>query len=250
MEAGRSDGSVCSTEYNEKSLLLGASEIKPRKPWLYPQRMSEGIFAIIGVLATPFVYTGQCLIACFYYGEDGRFSLLAPAYNVAHMLTRSRRKAKTQPRRMSSTEKQKRRVSVKKPGTRSLSIASTSTAITSDSESERHPATSRHTRSMSNASSGGDEIAPARRSIRIKLHNEDALRQRKRAQAKTNAVSPEAAASLKSPTGPMAVASKQLTKFPRTPLPPRPLVPRRQPSYSGSGQSAIGPHQKTLIIDL
>lgn len=43
---------------------------------------------------------------------------------------------------------------------------------------------------------------------------------------------------------------KQLTKFPRAPQPPRPLVPRRQPSYSASGASAIGPHQKTLILDL
>ena len=39
-----------------------------------------------------------------------------------------------------------------------------------------------------------------------------------------------------------------MTRYPRTPAPPRPLVPRRQPSYSMS-YSMEGP-KKTLIIDL
>jgi CTD nuclear envelope phosphatase 1 len=99
-----------------------------------------------------------------------------------------------------------------------------------------------------------EEIAPAKRQIRIKLHNEEALRQRKAAKKTSGRVqgsgqvSAEAANALKSPIGP--IASKQLTKFPRAPQPPRPLVPRRQPSYSASGASAVGPHQKTLILDL
>jgi CTD nuclear envelope phosphatase 1 len=63
-------------------------------------------------------------------------------------------------------------------------------------------------------------------------------------------VSPEVAASLKSPSGSAVVSSKQLTKFPRAPQPPRPLVPRRQPSYSATGTAAVGPRQKTLILDL
>jgi CTD nuclear envelope phosphatase 1 len=46
----------------------------------------------------------------------------------------------------------------------------------------------------------------------------------------------------------MIAAAKH--KFPRAPQPPRPLVPRRQPSYSTKGTSAVGPHQKTLILDL
>lgn len=286
MGAGRSDGSGYSTndtvasEYDEKTPLLRQSaqapyeEAKPRRRWLYPQRISEGIIAVVGVLATPFVYTGHCLVACFYYDEDGSFSLLAPVYHLTRTFTRARRKkvgtrATRSPSSSDSSEKgsrKSRRASVTQSQTmkstrRSLSIASTSTAITSDSESERPPtrgedvdSPARHTRSKSNASSGGDEIAPAKRSIRIKLHNEDALRQRKaakKAQApKSNSISPEAAAALKSPTGPITASSKQLTKFPRAPQPPRPLVPRRQPSYSASGPSAVGPHQKTLIIDL
>ncbi|KAL5120086.1 Nuclear envelope morphology protein 1 [Pleosporales sp. CAS-2024a] len=270
--------------YDEKAPLLQPSpdpapqETKPRRRWLYPKRISQGIMGAVGVLLTPFVCTGQYLVACFYYPEDGRFSLLAPVYHVSRTLTRSRRRQAaghaprpSKPPASIEVEKRKRRGSTmatadpRRASRRSLSIASTSTAMTSDSESER-PLTrdgdgdadgpARYARSHSNASSGGDEIAPAKRSIRIKLHNEDALRQRKAAKkaqataSNSGHVSAEAAAALKSPTGPVTAASKQLTRFPRAPQPPRPLVPRRQPSYSAAGTSAAGPHQKTLIIDL
>jgi CTD nuclear envelope phosphatase 1 len=245
-------------------------EAKPRRRWLYPKRITQGVVGAVGVLLTPFVYTGQYLVTCFYYEDNGHFSLLAPVFHMSRALTRSRRKkagAHAVGSKSGSSEKEKRKS--RRPSTttttsrRSLSIASTSTAMTSDSEGERPPtregeldSPARHTRSKSNASSGGDEIAPAKRSIRIKLHNEDALRQRKAAKkaqtARSNSgqVSAEAAAALKSPTGPIMAASKQLTRFPRAPQPPRPLVPRRQPSYSSKGTSAVGPHQKTLIIDL
>lgn len=286
MGAGRSNTSGYSTteavssDYNEKTPLLDHSpeapyeEVAPRRRWLYPKRISDGFITVVKVLATPFVYTTQYLVTCFYYEQDGRFSLFAPVYHIRRTLTPRRRKKRgAQATRSSSSsdgtekERRKRRDSnvaqahTTRSTRRSLSIASTSTAITSESESERPPtrdedvdSPSRHTRSKSIMSSGVDEIAPAKRSIRIKLHNEDALRQRKAAKkaqtSKSNSVSPEAAAALKSPTGPVTAPSKQLTKFPRAPLPPRPLVPRRQPSYSASGPSAVGPHQKTLIIDL
>lgn len=268
--------------YDEKTPLLNQpsegpyEEAKPSRRWLYPKRISQGVIGAIAFLVTPFVRTGQFLVACFHYEKDGRFSLLAPVYYVSRTFSRSRRKKAgargARPSKASgSSDKEKRKgresttttIETKKASRRSLSTASTSTAMTSDSESERPPtregeldSPARHTRSKSNASSGGDEIAPAKRSIRIKLHNEDALRQRKAAKkaqatrSDSGHVSPEAAAALKSPTGPVLAASKQLTKFPRAPHPPRPLVPRRQPSYSASGTSAVGPHQKTLIIDL
>lgn len=287
MGADRSDGSGSSTTeavasgYNEKSPLLEQPQKGPyedttrRRRWLYPQRISDGLFAIVGVLATPFVYTSQCLVACFYYGEDGHFSFLAPVYHISRTFTRGRRKkvsahaaqASGAPDNSEKAARNSRSSSVAQPTTRqptrrSLSIASTSTAMTSDSESERSgtrdrdfDSPARHTRSKSSTPTRADKIAPAKRSIRITLHhNEDALRQRKAAKkaqsSKSNSVSSETAASLKSPTGPATVASKQLTKFPRAPQPPRPLVPRRQPSYSAKGTSAVGPHQKTLIIDL
>lgn len=290
MGAGRMDGAAytqtdaTASEFDEKTPLLGNSqgpyaEVQTSKRWLLPQRISEAFFEGFKLLIMPVVATGQCLIACFYH-EDGRFSLLAPVYHIARTFTRPRRrKANVEAMQAGDpsnvNEKGKRRSrgssvsqsKSKRPPRRSLSIASTSTAITSDSEqdSERPPTRdedndtpSRHTRSKSSLSSAPEEIAPAKRQIRIKLHNEEALRQRKAAKKKTqfrtgskgsaNEVSAEAAAALKSPTGP--ITSKQLTKFPRAPQPPRPLIPRRQPSYSASGTSTVGPHQKTLIIDL
>lgn len=262
---------------DEKTPLLNQSnghfeQTKPRKRWLFPKRIYDGFVGSVAVLLSPIVYTGQYLVACFYYEEDGRFSLAAPLYHVTKVVRGPRRKkagskamrssgsseinekARRGSRRLSVTQSQTRKLTRRSP-----SIASTSTAITSDSEIEiERPRTrdedvdfpSRHTRSKSNASSAGEEIAPAKRSIRIKLHNEDALRQRKASKkAQLNSqVSPEAANALKSPTGPMIAAAKH--KFPRAPQPPRPLVPRRQPSYSAKGASAVGPHQKTLILDL
>lgn len=107
---------------------------------------------------------------------------------------------------------------------------------------------SRHARSKSH---GADEIAPARRSIRIKLHNEDNSKQRKHRKAmstssQSNGSGAITAATLKSPTSP--AASLLLTKYPRAPAPPRPLIPRRQPSFT-TLDAPSGP-QKTLILDL
>ena len=283
MASKRAERSATSTTnapvsgHDEKTPLLNHSygpfeQTKPRKRWLFPKRVYEGVVAGVAVLLSPIVYTGQYLVACFYHEEDGRFSLAAPLHHMTRVVSGPRRnkttskamrssassdsndKAKRESRRLSVTQSQTRKLVRRSP-----SVASTSTAITSDSEIEsEQPRTrhedvdfpSRHTRSKSNASSAGEEIAPAKRSIRIKLHNEDALRQRKATKkAQSNSqVSPEAANALKSPTGPMTAAAKH--KFPRAPQPPRPLVPRRQPSYSTKGASAVGPHQKTLILDL
>ncbi|ORY12259.1 NLI interacting factor-like phosphatase-domain-containing protein [Clohesyomyces aquaticus] len=272
------------SEFDEKTPLLSQSPEAPyvdqqiSKAWLVPKRISEAVIATVKVLLTAVVVPGRYVIACFY--DDGHYSVLAPVYKISRKFTRTRRKmpvSESVPATDSSdsTEKGKRksrRLSVaqtqtKRQPKRTPSIVSTSTAMTSDSEldSERPPTRdenrdtpARNTRSKSGASSAMEEIAPAKRSIRIKLHNEDALRQRKARKSQTaggsskggsTQVSAEAAAALKSPIS-SATASSKMTRFPRAPQPPRPLVPRRQPSYSTSGASAVGPHQKTLIIDL
>ncbi|KAF2745758.1 hypothetical protein M011DRAFT_447080 [Sporormia fimetaria CBS 119925] len=255
---------------NEKTPLLDHpsdgrfEEARMSKAWLMPKRISDAIIRtmrwILAVIAAPATY----FIACFYE-EDGRFSLLNPVYKISRALRPGKRKSVMDPVLSEKEVRPARRPAssrTKRTLARTASVAS-SVAITSDSEESERPPTrdeendfpSRHTRSKSNASTA-EEIAPAKRSIRIKLHSDEALRQRKprtrKQSSASNAaeVSPEAAAALKSPTGPSAVPSKQLTKFPRAPQPPRPLVPRRQPSYSTSATSAVGPHQKTLIIDL
>ncbi|KAF7858643.1 hypothetical protein EAF04_009243 [Stromatinia cepivora] len=145
---------------------------------------------------------------------------------------------------------------------------SSSSFISSESESENDRFISetdssaaklpnRQTRSKSLQSS--DEISPARRSIRIKLHSDENLRQRKHRKAQSTTTQSDgsggsmsatemAAAILKSPTS-TATSSLLMTKYPRAPAPPRPLIPRRQPSYTLD--PPVGKlTQKTLVLDL
>ncbi|MCJ1293964.1 Nuclear envelope morphology protein 1 [Xylographa carneopallida] len=233
--------------------------------------IAESLRWVLSKLAAPGVY----VVACFY-DERGHFSPLLP-------LRRGRRKSSKKNGSnstahavglfgspdpidrigASSTEKRTRR-----PGASPLSERSCSTdtisisTSTSDSEIDRRGKGStraRDNRSKAQGSVPGDENPPARRSIRIKLRSEDSARRRKtkRAQDATinegNAAdnSPEAitAANLKSPTFPPS--SLRLTKYPRAPAPPRPLIPRRQPSYSSViSHNTSNLPQKTLVIDL
>jgi len=96
--SGYSATDAPSSAYDEKTPLLSQpseapfEEAKPRRRWLYPNRLSQGVVGAVGVLLAPFVCTGQYLVACFYYEDDGHFSLLAPVYHMSRTFTRSRRK--------------------------------------------------------------------------------------------------------------------------------------------------------------
>ncbi|KAK7720167.1 Nuclear envelope morphology protein 1 [Botryosphaeria dothidea] len=260
---------------DEKTPLIARDEPEPFgeskswTTWMVPKRVATAVIGSLRVVLAVAVAPVRYLAACFY-DDDGHFSTLLPLYRLARLFSRKKRRRSMQG--MEYDEKDERlddRFSrrsasgklLRKPSKRSPSISSTtsSVAMTSDSESER-PSTrdddspARHTRSKSSSSSV-DEIAPARRSIRIKLHNEDSLRKRKQRKGSTASkgsgeLSPHeaAAAALKSPGSP---GSASKLKFPRAPVPPRPLVPRRQPSYSGRHAPLnFGPHEKTLILDL
>jgi CTD nuclear envelope phosphatase 1 len=259
----------------EGSLQLGSD--KPG--WhIIPRRISfvliDSIRWIFSTLAAPGVY----LIACLY-DERGTFAPFSQLRKFGSTISGARRRAPTtQDAHISAADTAGllgdqnngkdsfgRRGSVK--AIRGISSNSSSSGMSSESESDRErsmgegekidsASSSRHTRSKS--SQGSDEIAPARRSIRIKLHNEDSLRQRKHKKTQstntqsngsgaiaTGEISP---ATLKSPTSP--AASMLMTKYPRAPAPPRPLIPRHQPSYTLPDASNGRLTQKTLILDL
>lgn len=250
-----------------------------RPAWhIIPKRISfvliDSIRWIFSTLAAPGVY----LIACLY-DERGTFAPFSQLRRFGASLSGGGRRASTsQAVGIPSTDTESllgdqnngkstfgKRGSAR--GMRGLSSNSSSSGMSSESESERERSmsemekagsgsSSRHTRSKS--LQGSDEIAPARRSIRIKLHNEDSLRQRKHKKAQststqsngsgaiaTGEISP---ATLKSPTSP--AASLLMTKYPRALAPPRPLIPRRQPSYTLPEAPSGRLTQKTLILDL
>jgi CTD nuclear envelope phosphatase 1 len=224
-----------------------------------PKRIATGFINsiqwVLSALAAPGVY----LIACLY-DVDGNFAPLL-------RLTRSfggRRKEKDYAETVDEKARELVASSTSSRGGRPLSLYSSSSGVSSESESDRDAnrtaltsgsktsnssSSSRHGRSKSLQPT--EEIAPSRRSIRIKLHSEDALRQRKHKKSQSssardsNLAPNDISAQLKSPTSPVAA----LTKYPRTPAPPRPLIPRRQPSYVNA-EPVDARHQKTLILDL
>lgn len=263
---------------DEKRPLLGHDaetpiETKLSGRYSIPNRIASAIINslrwVVSTLAAPGVY----LIACLY-DERGHFSPLYPLRKL--WPGRHSRPASVQALESQSSDETEylrshqgkeisgRRSSVRLAKPRPMS-SSSSSGLSSESESERSiseadhnelASTARHTRSKSAKSA--DEIAPARRSIRIKLHAEDPVRQRKH--RKTQSINSQSngagatsstdilPATLKSPTSPSA--SLMMTKYPRAPAPPRPLIPRRQPSYTFPEASNGNLAQRTLILDL
>jgi CTD nuclear envelope phosphatase 1 len=248
-------------EVDENTPLLAHTVTAFRSPdsrssgWLsVPKRIAtsfiNSIRWVLSALAAPGVY----LIACLY-DDSGNFAPLL-------RLTRSfggRRKGKDYTDTVDEKARELAAPATNWKGGRPGSAYSSSSGVSSESESDRDgkrtaqasasKTSSRHVRSKSLQPT--EEIAPSRRSIRIKLHSDESLRQRKHKKSQSssahnsNLAPNDISAQLKSPTSPVSA----LTKYPRTPAPPRPLIPRRQPSYVNA-EPADARHQKTLILDL
>ncbi|KAK4448256.1 HAD-like domain-containing protein [Podospora aff. communis PSN243] len=235
-------------------------------PWAtIPKRIASTFINslrwVLSTLAAPGVY----LIACLY-DEHGNFAPLGQLRRLFGFYGGSPTKmAMDYAESAALSEKEQLDGTARggKRGSRFLgSSGSSSSGLSSESESDpdrtRRGSTrggsGKHLRSKSMQES--EEIAPSRRSIRIKLHSDESLRQRKHKKAQSasaqsgGSVSGSSApndisAQLKSPTSPAGA----LTKYPKTPAPPRPLIPRRQPSYINTDPGLLK-HQKTLILDL
>jgi CTD nuclear envelope phosphatase 1 len=253
---------------DEKSHLLASGVTKDdvrSEPWhVFPGRIANNLINsirwVLSTLASPGVY----LVACLY-DENGIFAPfrhLRALFGIRGADTRNYAAAydnvplqegRGHSRRASKQASTATMRSAFSSGTSSSGLSSESESdMTVINESIAHTSGSsgRHTRSKSLQPS--EEIAPARRSIRIKLHTDDALRQRKHRKAQSvsanasgNDLSADLSAQLKSPTSPIGA----LTKYPKTPAPPRPLIPRRQPSYIPY-EAPDPSHLKTLILDL
>lgn len=248
---------------DEKTPLLstqddqGDTDMRNKPGWHFgPKRIASAVINGFRVVITTITAPVRYVVACFY-DEEGNFSAFMPLYKLGRGPGKRKRKASAHAIATSSEDElsEKDESSGKRHQRRVSSGSTGSVAIQTDSEAERKDTPAKNTRSKAATGKDGQDAAPSRRSIRIKLFNQEAekRRQERKATASTKleqSPAMEAAAqSLKSPTG-SAAGAKQLTRYPRTPAPPRPLVPKRQASFTNLPFTEGMPHAKTLILDL
>ncbi|XXH03630.1 GCD complex subunit gcd7 [Hypoxylon texense] len=264
-----------SQDADEKTPLLEKNDTKETNIRSYSWHVIPGRIAnslvnsirwVLSTIAAPGVY----LVACFY-DEQGNFAPLRQVRSLFGTYGGDTRKlAADYHENIAVDEKQpsSKRAAQKVRGKYAfaasrpaLSSGTSSSGLSSESESDTGTRT--QTNRRGSASSGRhvrsksldptEESTPTRRSIRIKLNNDEAMRQRKHKKAQSvsaagasgGETSADLSAQLKSPTSPIGA----LTRYPKTPAPPRPLIPRRQPSYLP--YEPLDPkHLKTLILDL
>lgn len=218
------------------------------------KRIADALTALLSTLGAPVVYVVHC-----FREEDGQYSPVLPFKHIRRRFAgRGIRKPTTAAVGLGnameaatwnekSTEKQPQESQLK----HSYSTDSLK-STTSESEVEKkRPMSKRESRRLVDSL---DEAPSRRQSIRIKLHNEESLKKSRPKQI-TNAASPPLTVdSIKSPTS--SATSIKPTRYPHAPKAPRPLVPRRQPSYSSllsrknSFRLPSNQQQKTLVIDL
>lgn len=244
-------------DVSEKSPLLDESRSEPRsRGWGLPRRalgaVLHGVTLVFSTITAPCRY-----VLASFFDEQGHFSAILPLKSLGRLLSGRRRKSGGHNGSRSEHESDEKSPKLRRSSRLShLADDSTSSlsATNSTSETEKHgDSPGKNTRSR--ASSGySDELAPQKKNARVRLlHNDEALRKRKtlRAQQKSQqAADPNdvatIATALKSPSSQAGTA--KLTRYPRVPAPPRPLVPRRQPSYTL--QYSPDTPKKTLILDL
>ena len=218
--------------------------------------ITETIRFILSTLAAPGVYVAQC-----FRNDDGHYSLLAP---VRRIWRRPSAGSRTRPDKGTSrVEARRRSGSTRKPKPHASHQSVPSSTSESDTDRQANAGLAGET-DWPNRTQDDDDTSSipeentSRRSIRIKLHNEESLkrqRQRRTPSADMSPPMPEGVArvqaavnldSLKSPTSPSV---HRITKYPHAPTPPRPLLPPRLPSYTAPPRNAKIP-QKTLVLDL
>ena len=280
-EADRSqETNAPSDSFDEKTLLLDnetsivPSSAKYSKLRLVAKRLVDALTASLKWVLSTLTAPGVYIVTCFY-DDRGRFSPLSPMRKLGNIVPKRNGRNSTaqavglsgssdRPAASSTDGRNGRRKPTVKPGRRRTDVAQNISSVFS-SESETDAAEKTETenddparRPESQPASASTE--PVRRSIRIKLYNDDSARRRKQRKSPSSTANgaelsgsasqpPLTVATIKSPTSP--ASSLKLTKYPRSPAPPRPLVPRRQPSYSIRPNRSLSRNtQKTLVIDL
>lgn len=272
-------------DINEKTSLLKDESDTSADPNLRKDRirsvtrrlitaLTETLRYLLSTLAAPCVYAWN-----YFYDDQGHFSPLMPVRKLGRLLsTGNGRKSPSQVpglpgshdlnEAVSAQNRSGRRKTTNRPARRKLETKESFSSATSESDLDagmRGESNDEHIHGQPNSrrQTTTEDPTMTRRSIRIKAYKEDLNRRKQERRAEgspsldagsawvlDNRQPPLTAATLKSPTSP-ASSSLRMTKYPRAIAPPRPLIPRRQPSYSSphsSRSSRIA--QKTLVIDL
>ena len=245
-------------------------DIKVKGSWKsFPKRIASAVVGSLRVIVSTLIAPGYYIIA-YFHNENGKFSTRSPSYRLDWMFRRNRRKGeitkKHNPHLDENQLKQDDKLhgsSLEKP-----TNISTASSLTNSTESDADtdiPTTpddtpSRNTRARSKASKRkGEKNEERERPRRKKITGSAGRKEQEQKRSKEKARSsrlqfdstiPEteaAAALLKSPKSP--ATGLKVTKYPKIPTPPQPLIPRRQPSYV-FGNTSGAPPNKTLIIDL
>lgn len=247
------DGTETPVREDEKQLLLGAGKKEDTgfRSNLYAvvKKIAAALTAILATIGMPIVYVAKC-----FRDESGHYSALVP-------FKRNKRKSNTQILKSKPddvSEKAYNRILTETQLKHSSSSDSLS-SLNSDSDSDRRRMTDRKLKQKH--LEPGDH-SHRRRSSRIRLLQNDDVTQRRKSRLADSAPSPETGPlTIDSIKSPISTSTANKLRYPHAPQPPRPLIPRRQPSYSNiaahSPVHSLRRHsfvpqlqQKTLILDL
>ena len=237
---------------DEKQLLLGdgKKEESGFQSRLYTivKKIADALTAILATIGMPVVY-----VARHFRDEAGHYSALVP-------FKRRKRKLDTKSKANSKddelSEKMYSRISSETKLKHSYSSDELS-SMTSESDSERRAAKGRKHKKNPLES---EDHTHKRRSSRIRLLQNDDVTQRQKSRLADSTIPTSGPLTVDNIKSPMSASSANKLRYPHAPQPPRPLIPRRQPSYSNMTQLTSHGHrrhshapqlqQKTLILDL
>lgn len=256
--AAEDDDSAMKDE-DEKQPLLGAEEnqdsVSDLEGWrIFVKRLADAITAILAAIGAPVVYVARC-----FRDQEGKFSMVPrwPRREVVPNSSNAHAMGFPNTNRENSwtSDKPKNRA-LQDTKLRHSYSSDSLTNSTSDSDTDQRRAQRAQVQTKTQRDEGAREESETRRSsIRIKEQNDLALKRRrqKKAPSPLSDSTPLTVDNIKSPRS--VSPSLKITRYPHAPQPPRPLTPRRQPSYanvasrsSPRGGSALT--QKTLILDL
>ena len=234
---------------DEKQLLLGKGKKENTgfgsRLQSIVKRIADALTAILATIGIPVVYVAK---------RFRNYSALVP-------LKRKRRKqdAKTTAKvNEDLSEKPYNRIMKETRLKHSYSSDSLS-SMNSDTDNDRKGATDRK---LKKAQEQGSDHPHRRRSSRIRLLQNDDVTQRRKNRLADNAMAPDTSPlTVDNIKSPISTSTANKLRYPHAPQPPRPLIPRRQPSYSNlTTHAATHTHrrhayapqlqQKTLVLDL